>query len=247
MGEAAAQVLSAAAVIGRSFEAGTARYASGRSEEETVDSLERLVRRGLIREIPGPAGEPVRFDFSHGILRDAAYDGISLARRRLLHRRTADALRLEPTVGARDDVGRYALIALHEREAGRPAEAAAAFLEAAGQAQAVFANREAIGHLEAALRWTTRRVGSPCQDRGAAWRLGEYPQANEALETAARWGAPDLSAIEVALGRVHRRRGDLRGAASHLDAALGSHELDPSIRTRALVERCCRGAPGWRP
>ena len=26
----------------------------------------------------GPAGEPVRFDFSHGILRDAAYDGISL-------------------------------------------------------------------------------------------------------------------------------------------------------------------------
>ena len=75
VGEAAAQVLSAAAVIGRSFEAGTARHASGRSEEETVDSLERLVRRGLIREIPGAPGEPVRFDFSHGIVRDAAYDG----------------------------------------------------------------------------------------------------------------------------------------------------------------------------
>ena len=240
VGEAAAQVLSAAAVIGRSFEAGTARYASGRSEEETVDSLERLVRRGLIREIPGPAGEPVRFDFSHGILRDAAYDGISLARRRLLHRRTADALRLEPTGGARDDVGRYALIALHEREAGRPAEAADAFLEAAGQAQAVFANREAIGHLEAALAldhpdaWALHaRIGE------LRARLGEYPQANEALETAAALAGPaDLPAIEVALGRVHRRRGDLRGAASHLDAALASSELDPSIRTRALVERC---------
>ena len=70
-------------------------------------------------------------------------------------------------------------------------------------------------------------------------RLGEYPQANEALETAAALAGPaDLPAIEVALGRVHRRRGDLRGAASHLDAALASSELDPSIRTRALVERC---------
>ena len=239
VGEVPAQVLSAAAVIGRSFESVTVRQASGRSEEETVEALELLVRRGFIREISGRSSDPTRFDFSHGHLRDAAYDGISLARRRLLHRRTAEALRLEPTISTRDDVAWYAQIALHEHEAGRTTEAADAFREAAVLAQAVFANREAIGHLEAAL----------ALDQSDAWalharigelrsRLGEYPGAIEALETsAALAGSVDLAAIEVALGRVHSRRGDLVGAVSHLDAALASPGLDPATRIRALVER----------
>ena len=52
-------------------------------------------------------------------------------------------------------------------------------------------------------------------------RLGEYAAAIGALETAAALADPSaLPAIEVALGRVHRRRGDLAAAASHLAAAL---------------------------
>ena len=49
--ETAGQVLAAAAVIGRSFDFATVRAASGRSDDETVTSLEELVRRGIVREL----------------------------------------------------------------------------------------------------------------------------------------------------------------------------------------------------
>jgi DNA-binding SARP family transcriptional activator len=131
VGETATQVLSAAAVIGRSFDLATVRAASGRSEEETVDALEESVRRGIVREIPGEGGPSVAYDFVHGRMRDVAYEATSLARRRLLHSRTAAALRSESARAGRDDLTRFALIAAHERAAGRPAEAAAAFVDAA--------------------------------------------------------------------------------------------------------------------
>jgi DNA-binding SARP family transcriptional activator/tetratricopeptide (TPR) repeat protein len=241
VGETAAQVLSAAAVIGRSFDLATVRATSGRSEVETVEALEELMRRGIVRELPGSVGGPVRYDFAHGRLRDAAYEATSLARRRLLHRRTADALRLDAAGAGRDDVGRYALIAAHEREAGRPDAAVAAYLEAAARAEAVFANREAIGHLEAALALDPSVAGGVHERIGELRsRLGEYPAAIAALETAAALASPDdLPAIEVALGRVHRRRGDLAAAESHLASALGSGppELTDALRARAQVER----------
>ena len=50
-GELARQLLTAAAVIGRSFELATVRLASGRSEDEAIAGLEELVRRGLIVEV----------------------------------------------------------------------------------------------------------------------------------------------------------------------------------------------------
>ena len=239
VGETAGQVLAAAAVIGRSFDLSTVRQASGRTEEETIDSLEELMRRGLVSEMPGSVGGSIRYDFRHGRLRDVAYEATSLARRRLLHRRTAEALRNDGSGAGRDDVARFALTGAHEREAGRPLEAAAAYREAADRAEAVYANREAIEHLEAALA-----LGSP--DLAAAHarigelraRLGEYPAAVAALETAAALAEPAaLPAIEVALGRVQRRRGDLVAADSHLASALAAPGLTDSLRARALVER----------
>lgn len=239
VGETASQLLSAAAVIGRSFDLATVRHTSGRSEEEAIDAIEELMRREIIREIPGPASGAVRYDFRHGRLRDTAYEGTSLARRRLLHRRTADAFRLDLAGLGRDDVARFALIAGHEREAGRTKEAGEAFLEAANQAQAVFANREAVDHLEAALA-----LGHPEAPRLHARigelraRLGDYPAAVVALETAAALVDPaELPGIEIALAHVHLRRGDLASAASHLDAALAARDLEPATRVRALVER----------
>ena len=55
VGETAAQVLSAAAVIGRSFDLTTVRRSSGRSDEETVDAIEELMRRGIVRGVAGVA------------------------------------------------------------------------------------------------------------------------------------------------------------------------------------------------
>lgn len=238
--EMAAQILAAAAVIGRSFDLATVRAASGRSEEETVDAIEEVVRRGIVREQATGAGPSARYDFAHARIREAVYAATSQARRRLLHRRTADALRVESTATGLDDLTRHALIAGHERAAGRPVEAATAFVEAAQRAEAVFANREAIELLEAAIA-----LGHPDAPLAHARigelhaRLGEYAAATAALETAAALADPDdLPAIEVALGRVHRRRGDIVAAASHLDAALATPTIERTLRTRALAERC---------
>ena len=192
IGETAAQVVSAAAVIGRSFDLATVRHASGRSEEETVDAIEELMRRGVVREVPPSNGASVRYDFSHGRMRDVAIESASLARRRLLHRRIAAALRLEPPGAGRDELARYARIAGHEREAGRAAAAATAFIEAADRAEAIFANREAIDHLEAAVALgTVDLVVAHARVGELRSRLGEYPAAVAALETAAALAGPD--------------------------------------------------------
>jgi DNA-binding SARP family transcriptional activator/tetratricopeptide (TPR) repeat protein len=214
----ASQVLAAGAVIGRSFDLATVRGASGRSEEETITALEELVRRAIVREVA--RGSEPAFDFGHARLRDAAYEEIGLARRRLLHRRIADVLRSAP--GAREDHGRLAQIAVHELAAGRDDAAAAAFREAGLGARRVFANREALDHLSTALALGhPDTVGLQAAIGDLRTALGDYAGAISALEAAAALASDaTLPEIELRLGRVHARRGDLVTAASHLDEAL---------------------------
>ncbi len=231
-GETTGQILAAASVIGRSFDLGTVRHASGRSEDETVDALDESLRRGLVRE--SGAG----FDFAHGGLRDLAYESTSATRRRLLHRRVADALRLDLAKSGRDDLARLALIAAHEREGGRSLEAAEAFRLAGARAAAIFANREAIEHDEAALSLGHPDVAGLRAAIGRLrTRLGDYAGAITALEAAA--AAADeasLPGIEHAIAGAHLRRGDLVAAARHLDAAIDA-ATEPELVARILVDR----------
>jgi len=204
-------------VIGRSFDVRLVQGASGRSEDETIEAVEELVRRGLVRElVSAPNGA---LDFAHAKLRDAAYEATSLARRRLLHRRTAALLRAD--AGSRDDLGRLVQIATHERAAGRELEAAEAFAEAATKAGALYANREAATHLETALALGHPDVtGLQLALGELRTALGDYPGAIAVLESAAGLATDaHLAAIELRLARVHARRGDLATADSHLVAA----------------------------
>ena len=233
--ELARQLLSAAAVIGRSFEFETVRMASGRGDDEAVAGLEELVRRGLIAEVDASAGADVRYDFSHGRLRDVAYESIGQARRRLLHRRVADAFRSVGAAG--DDPARWSLIAYHEGLAGRTSEAAAAHRLAGEHARSVFANREAREHLEAALALGDANVGELHESLAAVLTLlGDYAAAIAHLEAASAFAGPDRrAAIDHRLGLVHARNGEWSRADGYLAGAMASLPGNADTARSALL------------
>jgi predicted ATPase/DNA-binding SARP family transcriptional activator len=235
---ATSQILAAAALIGRSFDLSTVRHASGRSEDETVVALDELAHRGMIRELPGGEGPAVRFDFSHSALRDLAEESTSLARRLLLHRRIAEAFRLDLAGIGRDDLGRLVQLAQHERDARRDDEAAIAFRDAGDRAAALYANREAIAHYDAALALGHPEIATlHAAIGGLRTRLGDYPGAIASLEAAVALARPsEQAALELALARAQIRRGDLVAADRHIEAGLLSTD-DPALRSRLMVHR----------
>ena len=239
-GQIAGQVLSAAAVIGRSFDLATVRLASGRTDEETVDGLDELVGRGLVREIDPGLGADIQYDFTHGRLRDVAYDRLSLARRRLLHARVAEAL-MPPGSDGRSAVDGWAAIANHRTLAGQATLAADAHRRAGDGARSVFANAEAREHLEAALALGHPDVAAIHEALGDVLTLlGDYSGALAHLEAAAALTGPDRQvAIEHRIGLVLARRGDWPRAEAHLLAALsaGGPGGDASTRSGILADR----------
>jgi tetratricopeptide (TPR) repeat protein len=199
------QVLAAAAVLGRSFDIDTVRTVSGRTDDETVASLEELVSRGLIRE------GPIDYDFVHDQLRRLVSDDTSLARRRLLHIRAARAVR-----------GPAAVVARHLQLAGHDHEAAEAYAAAADQAREVYANADALEHLHAALALGHNKPSTLHASIGDLETLaGDYAAAVRSYELAASDASTTvLSGIEHRLGRLHHRRGEWALAEAHFRAAL---------------------------
>lgn len=234
----AQQVLVAGALIGRSFDLATVRHASGRSDDETVAALDELVRRGMIRDQPMAGQSQLRYDFAHAALRDLSEESASLARRRLIHRRIAEAFRMDLAGAGRNDLGRLVQVAQHERDAGRDQEAADAFREAADRAAGLYANREAISLYESAAALGHADVTGLHAAVGALkTRLGDYGGAIASLEAAAAIaGADGQAPLELALARTHLRRGDLVAADRHLDAGL-TIANDPRLQAQLLVNR----------
>jgi len=222
--EAGRQLLATAAVIGRSFDFDTVRGASGRSEEETVAALEELTERGLVGE-EREAGElPVlAYDFGHERMRALVYEQTSLARRRLLHRRVAEAL-----AGRADGQSLAASIARHFQLAGQETEAATAFKAAGDQARGLYANHEALTHYRSALALGHPDAAGLHEAIGDLETLaGAYDDALASYEAAAASAsAAALPGLEHKLGGVHDRLGDWQAAASHFEAALAGSQDD---------------------
>jgi DNA-binding SARP family transcriptional activator/tetratricopeptide (TPR) repeat protein len=126
-----------AAVIGRDFTLELLAEASDLDSDAVMAAVDELWRRRIIRE-----HAPARYDFCHDLLRDTSYDEVSPARRRLLHRRVAQALQ----VMHGDDPAAAAAIAYHYERADRPAQALPHHVRAAEVASQVFANQKAIRH-----------------------------------------------------------------------------------------------------
>jgi DNA-binding SARP family transcriptional activator/tetratricopeptide (TPR) repeat protein len=137
-GPAAREVAELAAVIGRDFTVELLTEASDLDPDVVVGAVDELWRRRIIREHSAAS-----YDFFHDLLRDSAYEVISLPRRRLLHRRVAQAIEL---VHADDlDTAAAALADQYER-AGRQDRAMPYHVRAAQAATAVFANHRAVRH-----------------------------------------------------------------------------------------------------
>ena len=228
VGDAAAQVLSTAALIGRTFEADTLRVASGRSEEEVAGALEELGARGLIRE------RDAAYDFAHERMREIADERVGLARRRLLHRRIAQAM----AERHRDP----ALIARHLEAAGDDAAAAAAHVAAGAHARTLSAALEAISHYEAAIALghpdgpaLHEAIGDLHVLRGAyGSALAAYAAASATTTDAQAPGR-----LEHRLGGVHERRGEWELADRHYEEALALGADQASVR-------CDRSRVAWR-
>jgi predicted ATPase len=249
--EAGWQLLSTAAVIGRWFDLDTLHSASGRSDDETVSGLEALMELGLIDEVAQPAAspgqDPPRYDFNHEKLRSLVYEETSLARRRLLHRRVAEAMAARARrqsggqAGAKSALGALASqIALHYERAGHAAEAAEYYRLAGEHARALFANSEALAHFRSALALGYPAAGEVHQAIGDLLTLsGAYEAAQASFETAAALSEPAaLPALEQKLGAIAHRRGDWELAASHFQAALNAlgEAGQPAARARLYAD-----------
>ena len=132
-----------AAVIGREFGFELLVCVSRWDEEGVLRGLDELWRRRIVREVG--AG---RYDFSHDKLREVAYEGLSLTRRRLLHRFAAEALEAQDTG---DVSGVSGQLAFHYDRAGFAERAVGYYQRAAEEARALFAHAEAVGAYERAL------------------------------------------------------------------------------------------------
>jgi tetratricopeptide (TPR) repeat protein len=220
VGEAAGQVLAAAAVVGRSFDFDTVREASGRGEEETLTALEELTSRGLIREVGSAVGGAPAYDFDHDKLRTLVYEETSLARKRLLHRRAAVALAGQAR--GREANALAGQIARHYRLAGQDDEAAKYHRLAGDYARSLHANSDALIHYEEALALGHPDASALHEAIGdLRTRAGEYGAALASYEAAASSaGQGDLFVLEHKIGNVHARRGERDLARSHYESAL---------------------------
>ncbi|MCX6397948.1 MAG: AAA family ATPase [Propionibacteriales bacterium] len=126
---AAVSVVSAAATIGRDVDLGLLAQSVELGPEEVDQALESLISGRILERV---ASNRNVVHFRHELVRDVAYDLISPTRRRAVHGRVADALL---SAAAQDERSDWTRIATHFERAGRPADAAHAWREAAEDAR----------------------------------------------------------------------------------------------------------------
>jgi DNA-binding SARP family transcriptional activator/tetratricopeptide (TPR) repeat protein len=132
---AAQEVAALAAAFGREVSLDLLTEASDLDADSVAEAVDELWREHVLREIG--AG----YDFSHDLLRVAAYDRVSPPHRWLLHRRLAQALQL--SAPGRGEAVAGQLAEQYER-GGRPERALPAYRQAAEVAGARFAFTEAV-------------------------------------------------------------------------------------------------------
>lgn len=164
-----ASVVEVAATIGQAFNIETLTLASQEDEVEVHNAVDELWRRRIIRE------RGAAYDFTHARIREVAYERISPARRRRLHREIADAML---TVHGNEAGPHSARIARHQEAAGRMRAAVDAHRQAAEHAATVYSLGEAIASCQRGLALFEQLAAGPKRDaRELELRLALGPPA----------------------------------------------------------------------
>ncbi|HEX5503165.1 MAG TPA: AAA family ATPase, partial [Thermomicrobiales bacterium] len=213
LGEEARGLLAVAAVLGQEVPFALWAAVGEAADEALVDLAERAVEAHLLEATPDGAG--VRF--AHALIRQALYEGLLPPRRRVWHRRVAEALLAlpEPDPDA---------VAYHFQRAGD--ERAAAWLVRAGErAERAYALLTAAEHFAAALALLEGRGADPAARGWLVFRLARLrrhatpSEGLAALAEAARLGAAAGDRALVALCRMSQ--GYVRCFLGDLDVGLG--------------------------
>ena len=161
LGEQVEQILTVAAVAGRTFDIELLELIVEGDEEELLDTLDRALQASVLVESVERVG---RFRFTHALINHALYDAVGATRRGRLHRRVAEALGqlcseekgerlvaelLKETVGSAG--GSAAVLAYHWREAGDSERAVDYLLMAAEEAARGSAEAEEVALYNQAL------------------------------------------------------------------------------------------------
>ncbi len=184
MGDAANELITAAAILGLEHDARALQATAGLEPADIETALDEILRARLLR----PAGTAQRFEFTHALVREAVHDECNVLRRARLHRRAAAAL---TALGQERHLEE---IAMHLFEAASIADArraAAMLLRAGHRALDRLAYEDAAERFDRALE-ALSLVGAEDESgpvllaRGdALLRAGEPDAAREAF-TAAR-------------------------------------------------------------
>ena len=190
-------------------------------ERDVRESLRRSVEHGVLVADPASGS----FRFRHALLAEVIYSTILPGEREELHARLAEQLACSAAAAPAE-------LASHWAAAGRTADALAASVEAAREAEDAFGLAEALAHLERALRlWDA--VPGAAELAGvdlaglcswAAELASQAGAAPRAVELARR--AIDLIERRDALGaaRLYERLGRYLHESGRTDAALSAFE-----------------------
>jgi class 3 adenylate cyclase len=187
--EASNDILSVAAVCGRSFSLEPLVAASERAENDVLAALDEAIGARLVAEVSGTAS---RYTFAHALIRETIYDELTVNRRIRLHRKIA--LALEPSTKSEDPAA-VAELAHHFAMAapGGDVDRAVSYAERAAQlADATLAYEEAARFYSLAAQ--TLEMVDPVDEArraelmicvGQAYkRAGDIEQARDAFRTA---------------------------------------------------------------
>jgi DNA-binding SARP family transcriptional activator/tetratricopeptide (TPR) repeat protein len=233
LSEGCRTVLAEAAVLGREFSFELLAAMADREDEEVIAALEEAGAAQLIVEEDGGSTHA----FTHALVRDAIYGGLSTPRRQRLHARAAQAIE-----AVRGDSSVTAL-AIHYRLAGPSGDAGKAIecsLRAGNEARELSAWEEAAAHWEGALAVMERSGG---QDAGRGRLLVALAELMVVVGDLGR----QIAYLEAAL-TLYDRLGDTERAAQ-VHSRLGmAHSLIDSIYAEHLdVERAFTHFNAARP